>query len=95
MSNYDEAKHLTLRKKWLDIIHECRNSVTNLKVENRKLHDTVTFLTHQLCASKTKNTSSLGLPGQLSLFDEIEQTCSNEIQKPERKDIKSFPKEVT
>ena len=26
MSNYDEAKHLTLRNKWLDIIHECRNS---------------------------------------------------------------------
>lgn len=26
MSNYDEAKHLALRSKWLDIIHECRNS---------------------------------------------------------------------
>ena len=26
MSNYDEAKHLALRNKWLDIIHECRNS---------------------------------------------------------------------
>ena len=71
------------------------NKVTNLEVENRKLHDTVTFLTHQLYGRKTEKTSSLGLPGQMSLFDEIEQTCSNEIQKTDQKDIKSFPKEVT
>ena len=68
------------------------NKVTNLEVENRRLHDTVTFLTQQLYGRKTEKTSSLGLPGQMSLFDEIEQTCSNEVQKPEPKGMKSSPK---
>ena len=63
--------------------------VVNLESENRQLHDTVAFLTHQLYGRKTEKTSSLGIPGQMSLFDEIEQTCSSEVQKPIQKDKKS------
>ena len=56
--------------------------VSELEQENRKLHETVTYLTGKLFGSKSEKTSALQMDGQMSLFDEVETTAEPEQQEP-------------
>lgn len=56
--------------------------VSELEQENRKLHETVTYLTGKLFGSSSEKTSALQIDGQLSLFNEIETTTEPEQQEP-------------
>lgn len=44
--------------------------ITELEIENKRLHDTVAYLTKQLFGKRSEKTSSLSA-GQVSLFDEL------------------------
>ena len=56
--------------------------VSELEQENRKLHETVTYLTGKLFGSSSEKTSALQIDGQLSLFNEVETTTEAEQQEP-------------
>ena len=56
--------------------------VSELEQENRKLHETVTYLTGKLFGSRSEKTSALQIDGQLSLFNEVETTTEPEQQEP-------------
>lgn len=59
MGNTDQVKLLEKR-------------ITELEKENLILQEKVTFLTRKLYGSKSEQTSSLGIEGQMSIFDEAE-----------------------
>lgn len=52
--------------------------VSELEQENKKLHETVTYLTGKLFGSSSEKTSALQIDGQLSLFNEVETTTEPE-----------------
>ena len=56
--------------------------VFELEQENKKLHETVTYLTGKLFFFFFQKTSALQIDGQLSLFDEVETVTEPEQQEP-------------
>lgn len=52
-----------------DRLEAFEKRITELESENKRLHDTVAYLTKQLFGKRSEKTSSL-LEGQMSLFDD-------------------------
>lgn len=62
-------------------VSQLENRIATLEEENKKLHDTVAYLTRKLFDSSSEKTSALGIENQLSLFDEVE--VSQKVNAPE------------
>lgn len=56
--------------------------VSELEQENRKLHETITYLTGKLLGSSSEKSSALQIEGQLSLLDETEELAEQESVEP-------------
>lgn len=63
--------------------------ISELEQENKRLHDTVEYLTRKLFSRSTEKTSSLAL-GQVSLFDEAEIQADPQAPEPDLKDALSY-----
>lgn len=56
-------------------VTELENRIIELEKENLLLQEKVAFLTRKLYGRSTEQTSSLGIEGQMSLFDEAETSA--------------------
>jgi len=65
------------------------NRITELEQENKRLHDTVAYLTRKLFGRSSEKTSVLAL-GQMSLFDEAETEADPRAPEPELKEVQSY-----
>ncbi|HWQ88878.1 MAG TPA: IS66 family transposase [Desulfitobacteriaceae bacterium] len=65
------------------------NRITELEQENKKLHDTVDYLTRKLFGRSSEKTSVLS-KGQMSLFDEAETEADPTAPEPDLKEVKGF-----
>ncbi|WP_201317979.1 IS66 family transposase [Paenibacillus sp. EPM92] len=63
--------------------------IGELELENKRLHDTVEYLTRKLFGRSTEKTSSLSL-GQMSLFDEAEIEADPTAPEPDLKEIQGY-----
>lgn len=77
MGHNDQVKHL-------------ENRITELEKENLLFQEKVVFLTKKLYGRTTEQTSSLGLEGQMSLFDEAETTADLTALEPDLNDAASY-----
>jgi transposase len=77
MGNTDQVKLLEKR-------------ITELEKENLILQEKVTFLTRKLYGNKSEQTSSLGIEGQMSIFDEAEMFADANAPEPDMKDVASY-----
>lgn len=66
------------------------NRIVELEKENLLLHEKVAFLTRKLYVRTTEQTSSLGLEGQMSLFDEAEASADSKAAEQDLKDVASY-----
>ena len=64
--------------------------ITELEKENLLLQEKATFLTRKLYGRSTEQTSSLGIEGQMSLFDEAESSADSFAVEPDLKDAASY-----
>jgi len=64
--------------------------ISQLEKENLILQEKVDFLTRKLYGNKSEQTLSLGIEGQVSIFDEAEQEADNEVLEPDMKDVASY-----
>ena len=64
--------------------------ITELEKENLLLQEKVAFLTRKLYGRSTEQTSSLGIEGQMSLFDEAESSADSFAVEPDLKDVASY-----
>jgi len=55
--------------------------ITELEQENKRLHDTVDYLTRKLYGSSSEKTSAI-LKGQMSIFDEAESSADQDAMEP-------------
>jgi hypothetical protein len=69
---------------------EHNDQVKNLEKENLLLQEKVIFLTKKLYGRTTEQTSSLGLEGQMSLFDEAETSADPSALEPDLNDVVSY-----
>lgn len=65
--------------------------ISDLEQENKRLHDTVEYLTRKLFGRSTEKTSSLAL-GQMSLFDEAEILADPKASEPDLRQVKGYYK---
>ena len=66
-----------------------QNRISELEQENKRLHETVHFLTRKLFGRSTEKTSTLSM-GQVSLFDEAETQANPKVPEPELKEVKAY-----
>lgn len=66
------------------------NRIAELEKENLLLQEKIAFLTRKLYGRSTEQTSSLDIPGQMSLFDEAETSTSPKTAEPDLKDVASY-----
>ena len=64
--------------------------IRSLEKENLLLQEKVAFLTRKLYGRSTEQTSSLGIEGQMSLFDEAETSADVSAAEPDLKDVASY-----
>jgi transposase len=64
--------------------------ITELEKENLILQEKVTFLTRKLYGSKSEQISSLGIEGQMSIFDEAETFADDKAPEPDMKEVESY-----
>ena len=64
--------------------------IKELENENLLLQEKVLFLTRKLYGRTTEQTSSLGFEGQMSLFDEAEESADASAPEPDMKDVLSY-----
>jgi transposase len=65
--------------------------IGELELENKRLHDSVEYLTRKLFGRSTEKTSSLSL-GQMSLFDEAETQADPLAPEPTLKEVEGYRK---
>lgn len=58
------------------------NKIAQLELENKNLHETVTYLTKMLYGKKSEKSKILEIDGQVCLFDEAEIECNPKIKEP-------------
>lgn len=63
--------------------------IAELEQENKRLHDSVDYLTRKLFGRSTEKTSSLSL-GQMSLFDEAEAQADPMAPEPDLKEVEGY-----
>lgn len=65
------------------------NRISDLENENRKLHETVEYLTIKLYGRSSEKTSAL-VDGQLSFFDEVETSADVDADEPDLKQVEGY-----
>lgn len=70
-------------------VKELEKRLSELELENKRLHDAVEYLTRKLYGRSTEKTSSLSL-GQMSLFDEAEIQADPLAPEPDLKEIQGY-----
>ncbi len=65
------------------------NRISELEQENKRLHDTVEYLTRKLFGRSSEKTSALAL-GQISLFDEAEIQADPKAPEPDLKEVQNY-----
>jgi len=65
------------------------NRITELEQENKRLHDTVDYLTRKLYGSSSEKTSAI-LEGQMSIFDEAETDADPKAPEPGLKEVDGY-----
>ena len=73
-----------------DQVKKLEDRITELETENLLLLEKVGFLTKKLYGRTTEQTSSLGLEGQMSLFDEAESFADSSAPEPDLNDVLSY-----
>lgn len=73
-------------------ITELEKRICELEKENLLLQEKVVFLTGKLYGRSTEQTSSLGIQGQMSFFDEAETSADPGAAEPDMKDVASYRK---
>jgi len=63
--------------------------ISELEDENKRLHDTVEYLTRKLFGRSSEKTSSISL-GQVSIFDEAEITADPNAPEPDLKEAQNY-----
>lgn len=66
------------------------NRIKELESENHLLQEKVDFLTRKLYGRTTEQTSSLGIEGQMSLFDEAEISADPNATEPDLSEVASY-----
>lgn len=72
-----------------DQVATLENRITELEQENKRLHDTVDYLTRKLFGRSTEKTSIL-FEGQVSLFDEAETVADPSAPEPDLKEVHGY-----
>lgn len=72
-----------------DQMSKLENRISELEQENKKLHDTVDYLTRKLYGRSSEKTSSLAL-GQMSIFDEAEISADPKAPEPDLKEVLGY-----
>jgi len=72
-----------------DRIAELENRIAELQQENKRLHDTVDYLTRKLFGRSSEKTAAL-TSGQFSLFDEAEVEADPRAPEPDLKEVQSW-----
>lgn len=72
-----------------DQVKNLENRISELEQENKRLHDTVDYLTRKLFGSSSEKTAALS-KGQLSLFDEAEIEADPNAPEPDLKQVESY-----
>ena len=70
-------------------IAELENRISELEQENKRLHDTVDYLTRKLFGRSSEKTVVLSL-GQTSLFDEAEVQADPKAPEPDLKEVQNW-----
>src|SRR5690554_4039227 len=65
------------------------NRILELEQENKRLHESVAYLTRKLYGRSSEKTSVLSL-GQMSLFDEAETEANPAAPEPDLKEVKGY-----
>lgn len=65
------------------------NRISDLEQENKRLHDTVDYLTRKLFGRSSEKTSVLSL-GQLSFFDEAETHADPKAPEPDLQEVQNY-----
>lgn len=65
------------------------NRISELELENKRLHDTVEYLTRKLFGRSSEKTSAIAL-GQISLFNETEILADPKAAEPDLKDVQGY-----
>lgn len=66
--------------------------IIELEDENKKLHETVAYLTRKLYGSSSEKTSALGIEDQMSFFNEVETEAKDQVLEPTLDDVVSYRK---
>jgi len=66
-----------------------KNRILELEQENKRLHDSVEYLTRKLYGRSTEKTSVLSI-GQVSLFDEAEVQANPKAPEPDLKEVQGY-----
>ena len=69
---------------------ELENRISQLEQENLLLKEKVDFLSRKLFGRSTEQTSSLGIEGQMSLFDEAEVSAALDAVEPDMNEVASY-----
>ena len=72
------------------LVRELENRINELEQENLLLQEKVAFLTRKLYGRSTEQTSSLGIEGQMSLFDEAETNADSKAEEPDMKAVAAY-----
>jgi transposase len=70
-------------------IEVLENHILKLEHENKRLHETVAYLTKKLYGRSSEKTSSLNL-GEMSLFDEAEVEVNSRAPEPDLQQVTSY-----
>lgn len=71
-------------------VSQLQKRITELEDQNRILQEKVDYLTHKLFGRSSEQTSSLGIEGQMSIFDEAEAFADPKAVEPDLKDVDSY-----
>lgn len=73
-----------------DEVTSLNKRIEELTLENKRLQTSVDYLTRKLYGSHSEKTSSLGIEGQMSRFDEAETEADKNAPKPKLEDIAGY-----
>ncbi len=71
----------------VDQVTKLRLRIAELELENKNLHETVTFLTRKLFGRSSETSKTLNIEGQVSLFDEAEVEADPNALEPTLEEV--------
>lgn len=72
-----------------DKITTLENRISELEQENKRLHDTVEYLTRKLFGKSSEKTTALCI-GQMSIFDEVEIEANPKAPEPDLAEVQNY-----